>query len=94
MSNGAPHSETLHVRQGLSRAGATSELAVGLGPPNIALEPTASSFGSATLRLRFRRRLTAGAQHYTQVTKALYISYLWRTIALGGVLKLPKKSRT
>ncbi len=27
--------------------------------PNKALEPTASSFGSATLRLRFRRRLTA-----------------------------------
>jgi hypothetical protein len=28
--------------------------------PNIALKPTASSFGAATLRLRFRRRLTAG----------------------------------
>jgi catechol 2,3-dioxygenase-like lactoylglutathione lyase family enzyme len=30
--------------------------------PNIALEPTASSFGSAALRLRFRRRLTAGVR--------------------------------
>ena len=30
--------------------------------PNQALEPTASSFGSAALRLRFRRRLTAGVR--------------------------------
>src|SRR5262245_34034370 len=29
---------------------------------NIALEPTASSFGSAALRLRLRRRLTAGVR--------------------------------
>jgi hypothetical protein len=28
--------------------------------PNKALEPTTYSFGFATLRLRFRRRLTAG----------------------------------
>ena len=30
--------------------------------PNKALEPTASSFGFATLRLRFRRRLTASVR--------------------------------
>ena len=30
--------------------------------PNYALEPTAYSFGSAALRLRFRRRLTAGVR--------------------------------
>ena len=30
--------------------------------PNNAVEPTASSFGFAPLRLRFRRRLTAGVQ--------------------------------
>ena len=30
--------------------------------PNKALEPTAYSFGSATLRLRFRRRLTASVR--------------------------------
>ena len=29
---------------------------------NTALEPTAYSFGSATLRLRFRRRLTASVR--------------------------------
>jgi hypothetical protein len=28
----------------------------------LALEPTASSFGSATLHLRFRRRLTASVR--------------------------------
>jgi hypothetical protein len=32
------------------------------GKPNKAVEPTASSFGSAALRLRFRRRLTAGVR--------------------------------
>jgi hypothetical protein len=32
--------------------------------PNQALEPTAYSFGSAALRLRFRRRLTAGVRAY------------------------------
>ena len=30
--------------------------------PNNALEPTAYSFGSAALHLRFRRRLTAGVR--------------------------------
>jgi hypothetical protein len=32
------------------------------GKPNKAVEPTAYSFGSAALRLRFRRRLTAGVR--------------------------------
>src|SRR5215510_3559674 len=35
----------------------------GFGLTN-ALEPTASSFGSAALRLRFRRRLTASVSHH------------------------------
>jgi len=35
--------------------------------PNQALEPTAYSFGSATLRLRFRRRLTAGVRPITHL---------------------------
>src|SRR5215475_7651664 len=39
----------------------TVSLKAGLYTYN-ALEPTASSFGSAALRLRFRRRLTAGVR--------------------------------
>ena len=41
------------------------------GRPTSALEPTASSFGSATLRLRFRRRLTAGVRPPTQIGRSL-----------------------
>src|SRR5262249_53962566 len=37
--------------------------------PNLAVEPTASSFGSAALRLRFRRRLTAGVRRQRRKEK-------------------------
>jgi hypothetical protein len=33
-----------------------------MAAPNIAVEPTTYSFGSALLRLRFRWRLTAGVR--------------------------------
>src|SRR5262245_1615220 len=41
---------------------AATGLIISPGTANPALEPTASSFGSAALRLRFRRRLTASVR--------------------------------
>jgi hypothetical protein len=37
--------------------------------PNQVLEPTASSFGSAALCLRFRRRLTASVGQHIQIQR-------------------------
>ena len=53
-----------HLRWGVqTRYGAGGSLvSLPRAAPNKALEPTASSFGYAPLRLRFRRRLTAGVR--------------------------------
>ena len=51
----------------LSRAVADTQGSVHTAP-NQALEPTAYSFGFAPLRLRFRRRLTAGVRCLTKIS--------------------------
>jgi hypothetical protein len=51
--------------------------------PNIALEPTASSFGFATLRLRFRRRLTAGVRRLIFSLFPIRERYIMTACVLG-----------
>jgi hypothetical protein len=58
--------------------------------PNHALEPTAYSFGSAALRLRLRRRLTAGVDMTADVKRGEQLFY----VCLMVFLLIYRKSRS